>query len=100
MIGVSGYGGGSLPSGESKFLSDAMRCDSVRLVSSGFEESLNRLPERLTPELERLVVYGDEEFRPGVVAHLPCLFRGAVISDIRSVGADWHDGEIDRPGTV
>src|ERR1035437_614810 len=78
---------------EVELLADLMHCHAVGVAGGGFADSLDRFEIGLAAEGEGLVVDGQEEFRAGVLGHLPGLLGVAVGADPRIVGAHGHDGE-------
>src|SRR5262245_13308415 len=79
-----------------KFLADAADQDAVGGGSSRLMESLDRLQIRLTAELKRLMMHGDEPVGIGIVAHLPGLLRRAMCTNPRIVSPNRHDRQVDR----
>src|ERR1022692_4662044 len=60
-------------------LPDTLNADPFRLFPGRAVEAFDRLMPRFAAEREGLVMHGQEDFRARVIAHLPGLFRRAVI---------------------
>lgn len=66
--------------------------------AQGAFEPLDGFEERLAAEAKRLVVDGQDVLCAGVVRHGQRLFRGAVNMNPGAIGADRHDGQVNRGG--
>src|SRR2546428_12369282 len=87
---------GNIRRSDVKFLADIADGDSLGTIAGGRMEALDWLEERLPAELEGLMMHRHEAGGARVVAHPPGLLGRAVIVDPRVIGADRHDGQVDR----
>src|ERR1700744_1715292 len=78
------------------FLADRCKRQPLRRGCERRRQPFDRLKPGLTAQLKRLVMNWEDNLRARVIRHLQRLFGRTVSSDPGVVGADGHDGKIDR----